>query len=394
MPKETPVPEERADVTTHLRRRSVLSSLVVLLVSCACLLAAGPAAAAETNTYTEGTADHGFSVGHLDTGWVWDQGAADETLTLTLDELAPFSAPAMTSTQITGPFSLGGRPVDKVGFVRFVLHVDIAVDTGFEPIPVVSYTSRPGGTDFQDANVARRSPGVIEFEPRLTSYGQLPGGPQLTYRLSFKVPSGGAVGTVTVHDFTLVYGEYVEPPKDDGDGGKDDGGKNDGGSKNSDPKAKPSGIAYMGGSGDGSGSGSGGSGTGSGGSATGSGQGGGGVRVGEGIGSISTDAPSVSPPRATGGDTVTGYPLRLEDVAGGGGEPGGGAGGGAASTGTGGGRAGSSLSWKDLVWFAAALAATTPFAFAALDRRRVRQRLRQLVEETPDGPAPRVTAPA
>lgn len=380
------------------RIRSIRSgALVVLLACCACLVLVGPALAAETNTYIEGTGDRGFSIDHRDPGWSWDRGAADESLTLTLDGLPGLSAPAITSTEVAGVFELGGQPVSKVGFIKFRLTVDMAIDAAFDPLPVVSYTSRQDGSDFHDANVSSWTPGVIEFTvlPR-SSDGEQPGGGLLTYQLSFQVPSGGATGTITIHDFAVEYGEYVEPPEDDGDGGDGDGNDNGEGDRDGD-KDKPSGVAYMGGSDGGSGTGSGGSGTGSGGSGTGSGQGGGngaGVRVGEGAGSIDTEAPVTASPRSTAGDTVTGYALRLEDVLAGG-EGGGSGDGSGGSSGTSGSSSGGfALSLQHLLWVAVALAVISPFAGAELDRRRVRRRLRGLVEETPDGPAPRFTAPA
>jgi hypothetical protein len=376
------------------RIRTIRSvALAVLLACSACFVLAGPVLAAETNTYTEGTGGRGFSIDSRDEAWSWDKGAADETLTLTLNGLQGLSTPAIASSEIAGVFELGGQPVGKVGFIKFRLTVDIAIDAAFSPLPVVSYTSRPDGSDFHDANVSLWAPPVLEFEvlPR-SSDGEQPGGALLTYQISFQVPSGGANGTITIHDFTVEYGEYVQPPEDDGDGG-DGSDKHDG--EDGGTSDRPSGVAYMGGSDDG------GSGSGSGGSGTGSGQGGGnsaGVRVGEGTGSIDTEAPVTASPRSTADDTVTGYPLRLEDVTGGGGEAGGGTGdgpgGGAAGTGTSGGAAGSGVSWKDLVWLAAALAITTPFVSAELDRRRVRRRLQGLVEQTPDGSAPSVTASA
>lgn len=396
-----PASDRQADTgLTQRSRRSRAWSALIVLFACFALLLAPARATAATNTYTEGfPGGNGFSIDSTssDAAWTWGQGA-DDSLMLTLDGLPGLSTPAITSTQISGMFSLDGQSVENVGFVKFVLHVDIDVEGAFHPLPVVSYTSRRDGTDFHNADVSHEEPGLLEFTPPKTNYGQRPGGAQLTYRVSFQVPSGGASGTITVHDFTLVYEEYVAPPDDDDDGGgggKDDGDKDDG------DKDKPTGVANMGGSGDGSGSGTGG---GTGGSGTGSGQGGGngagngaGVRVGEAVGSIGTEAPVTASPRSTADDSVVGYPLRLEDVAGGGeagGGSGDGAGGEAAGSAASGGATGSGLSWNELLWLAVALAVATPFASAALDRRRVRRRLKVLVEETPDGPASRLTATA
>jgi hypothetical protein len=120
------------------------------------------------------------------------------------------------------------------------------------------------------------------------------------------------------------------------------------------------------------------------------------VRVGEGAGSVTTDAAVTVSPRSTSGDTVTGYPLRLADVTGGTADGGSGAGSGGdtCEPDAAGGAAGSGLSLTDLLWLAAALAVATPFAMAEVERRRVRRRLSDLVDETPDGPAPRITVPA
>ena len=380
------------------RIRSIRSgALAILLACCACLVLAGPALAAETNTYIEGTGSRGFSIDRWDQGWSWDQGAADETLTLTLDGLPGLSAPAITSTEIAGVFELGGQPVGKVGFIKFRLVVDIAVDAAFDPLPVVSYTSRPDGSDFHDANVSSWAPGSSSSRScRGAATASNPAGACSPTRSRSRCRAGAPPGRSRSTTSPWSTGSTSSRRKTTGTVAAVTATTTTTVTETAD-KDKPSGVAYMGGSDGDSGTGSGGSGTGSGGSGTGSGQGGGnsaGVRVGEGTGSIDTEAPVTASPRSTAGDTVTGYPLRLEDVLAGG-EGGGGSGDGSGgSPGVGRRGGGFVLSCRPHV----------------ARRRRWRSRRRSppptstggacdgvctgLVEQTPDGPAPRVTAPA
>lgn len=379
-------------MAVRVRRTCFLGALLVL-AACGAFLLVVDRATAQTNTYSEGIPGVPFSFVKLGAGMTLDPGGGDQTLVLQLEDVPGGTTTAATSGAVSGVFTLDGAPVDNVSFLVFRVRMDY--DTTSAVSPVVRFTARETGT-FSGQAQGHEEPATGEwvFPVAKRDDGEYPGGSLLRYRLAFTLPNAGARGTITVYDVTLEYGDYVAPPDYGGGDGKGDGGKGDGKGK-SDGAKKPTGVAYMGGSGDGSGSGSGsGSGTGSG---AGSGQGG--VRVGAGMGSVGTDAPTAAATPSTAADAVTGYPLRLEDVTDGGtGDGGAGDRGGGSGPGTGGGSAGGSggawgLSWRDLVWVAVALAVAAPFVVAEADRRRVRRRLKDLVEQTPDGPAPRLTAP-
>ncbi len=391
---------EGVGLPVRIRHIWAFGAPLVLLAWCALLVVADPLTAEELKEYSLGfdsvqpfqfvQQDDSISV------------SPDGTVfTFVEDGLRPGAEVWATSAPIVKQFDLGlgSGPGEKVSFQKFLLHID-ASGASFTTI-MVRFTSNPDSGNFSGVAITsgEEDPtGALVFRPKVGPGDPFPGGDTLQFKLWFKVTDGGTPsGTITVDDFTLVYGKYVAPPDDDGDGGGS-GGNDNGASDRDGDKDKPSGVAYMGGSDSGSGTGTGGSGTGSGGSGTGSGQGGGnsaGVRVGEGTGSIDTEAPVTASPRSTAGDTITGYPLRLEDVLAGGGSGDGSGDGAGGSSGTpGSGSGGFALSLQHLLWVAAALAVMSPFAGAALDRRRVRRRLKDLVEETPDGPAPRVTAPA
>ncbi len=373
-------------MAVRIRRTCVLGAVLVL-AACGAFLLVADRAAAQTNTYSEGIPGVPFSFVKLGVGMTLDPGGDDQTLVLQLEDVPGGATTAATSGAISGVFTLDGAPAENVSFLLFRVRMDY--DTTSAVSPVVRFTARETGT-FSGQAQGHEEPatGVWVFPVAKRDDGEYPGGSLLRYRLAFTLPNAGASGTITVYDVTLEYGHYVAPPDYGGDGGD---GKADGKSK-SDGGKKPTGVAYMGSSGGGSG---GGTGTGSG---AGSGTGQGGVGVGAGMGSIGTDAPMAASPRSTAADTVTGYPLRPEDLTGGGegdggtGDAGSGGGGPSVAAGTASGGA-SSLSWRDLVWLAVALAVAAPFVAAEADRRRVRRRLRDLVEQTPDGPAPRLTAP-
>ena len=375
-------------MAVRIRRTCVLGAVLVL-AACGAFLLVADRAAAQTNTYSEGIPGVPFSFVKLGVGMTLGPGGDDQTLVLQLEDVPGGATTAATSGAISGVFTLDGAPAENVSFLLFRVRMDY--DTTSAVSPVVRFTARETGT-FSGQAQGHEEPatGVWVFPVAKRDDGEYPGGSLLRYRLAFTLPNAGASGTITVYDVTLEYGHYVAPPDYGGDGGD---GKADGKSK-SDGGKKPTGVAYMGSSGGGSGGGTG-TGTGSG---AGSGTGQGGVGVGAGMGSIGTDAPMAASPRSTAADTVTGYPLRPEDLTGGGegdggtGDAGSGGGGPSVAAGTASGGA-SSLSWRDLVWLAVALAVAAPFVAAEADRRRVRRRLRDLVEQTPDGPAPRLTAP-
>ncbi len=376
------------------------TAYIALFVGCALLFAVAPASAA-TGTYVEGVAGAPFSLPlqNLGPGMTIDPGDGDAALVLHLDGLPGGITTAATSTAISGAFVLDGAPADKVSFLTFRIHMDYGTPSVVSP--VVRFTSKAKGTFSGQAQGHQNlATGEWLFQVGRRNDGEYPGGGLLRYKLAFTLPNAGASGTITVYDFALDYGEYVEPP-DDGDGDDGAGGGTGGPEKDGPSKGSPSGVAYMGGSGAGAGGTGSGSGTG-GGTGSGSGTAGGGSAIPTGVGSVDTDATvAASPavPAVVADDTVTGFPLRLADVLAGdggsaAGESAGGSGGAAAASSGGGSGGGRDLTWSDLLWVAAALAIGAPFVSAAIDRRRALRRLHALVDETPDGPAPRATAPA